>query len=125
MIGNPFVTYLDKFNVLSPNHSKIYDEYNREMETEESFDFTIATKIEEHLKNIFSNNPHSVILTGNAGDGKTRLCRLIHDQFSDKSLVNWPENGVVTVQYEKGTIKIVKDLSELKEEIIYGILQAC
>ncbi|EPR28411.1 hypothetical protein I656_01962 [Geobacillus sp. WSUCF1] len=122
VIGNPFVTYLDKFNVLSPNHSKIYDEYNREMETEESFDFTIATKIEEHLKNIFSNNPHSVILTGNAGDGKTRLCRLIHDQFSDKSLVNWPENGVVTVQYEKGTIKIVKDLSELKEEIIYGIL---
>ncbi|WP_236930996.1 hypothetical protein [Geobacillus sp. JS12] len=122
MTGNPFVMYLDKFNVLSPNHSKIYDEYNRDAESEGSFEFTIATKIEKHLKDIFLRSPHSVILTGNAGDGKTRLCRLIHDQFSNNPLMSWPENGIITVQYEKGTIKIVKDLSELKEEVVYDIL---
>ncbi|MCX8001192.1 MAG: hypothetical protein N2661_01290 [Anoxybacillus mongoliensis] len=122
MFINPFVMYLDKFNVLSPNHSKIYDEYTHEKDLEHSFEFTISTKVEEHLKNIFSSNPHSVILTGNAGDGKTRMCRLIHDYFSDQKLKSWPEEGVIAVPYEKGTIKIVKDLSELKEEIIYDIL---
>ena len=122
MLVNPFVTYLDKFNVLSPNHSKIYDEYTHDDSAEQSFEFTISTKVESYLSSIFSNNPHSVILTGNAGDGKTRLCRLIHDQFSNCKLENWPEDGIITVKYEKGIIKIVKDLSELKEEIIYGIL---
>ncbi|MBW7652119.1 hypothetical protein [Anoxybacillus sp. ST4] len=122
MFTNPFVMYLDKFNVLSPNHSKIYDEYTHEKDLEHSFEFTISTKVEEHLKNIFSANPHSVILTGNAGDGKTRMCRLIHDYFADQRLKSWPEEGIVSVPYEKGTIKIVKDLSELKEEIIYDIL---
>jgi hypothetical protein len=122
MKGNPFVTYLDKFNVLSPNHSKIYDEYTQDTELEESFQFTISTKVEAHLKNIFLNNPHSVILTGNAGDGKTRLCRLIYDEFSHGKLKDWPEDGIITLQYDKGTIKIVKDLSELKEDVIYNIL---
>lgn len=122
MVGNPFVTYLDKFNVLSPNHSKIYDEYSHDTELEQSFEFTISTKIENHLKDIFSNNPHSVILTGNAGDGKTRLCRMIYDEFAEDRLESWPESGIVTVRYEKGTIKIVKDLSELKEDVIYNIL---
>jgi hypothetical protein len=122
MQGNSFITYLDQFNVLSPNHSKIYDEYTHGTDLGQSYHFTISTKVETHLKNIFLNNPHSVILTGNAGDGKTRLCRLIYDQFSDNELRSWPDEGIISIQYEKGTIKIVKDLSELKEDVIYKVL---
>ncbi|WP_332696973.1 hypothetical protein [Halalkalibacter lacteus] len=118
MYGNPFVDYLDQYNVLSPNHAKIYDEYTYD-HGKESYTFKINTKIEEHLLNLFRENPHSVILTGNAGDGKTRLCRLVHDFFSNSDLDHWPNSGIINVTFEQCTIRIVKDLSELKEEVIY------
>ncbi|WP_224752558.1 hypothetical protein [Metabacillus arenae] len=118
MKGNSFIYYLDQYNVLSPNHSKIYDEYTIESDIENSYAFTIKTKIEQKLISIFESHPHSIILTGNAGDGKTRLCRIIHDYFSDGILQTWPENGIVEFSFSKGKIRIVKDISELKEEVI-------
>lgn len=117
MTGNPFVGYLNQFNVLSPNHSKIYDEYTYE-ENEQNFSFTIDTKIENHLITLFENEPRSVILTGNAGDGKTRLCRSVFNYFSSSELNDWPDEGIIDLEFDKGTIRFVKDLSELKEEII-------
>jgi hypothetical protein len=115
---NTFINYLEQFNVLSPNHSKIYDEYTYD-QGEQSYSFKIDTKIEQYLLDIFTTNPQSVILTGNAGDGKTRLCRSIYNHFSNKDLTTWPETGIVEVPFNKGVIRIVKDLSELKEEIIF------
>lgn len=117
MSSNPFVDYLNQFNVLSPNHSKIYDEYTYEA-NENNFSFTIETKIESHLISIFKNEPHSVILTGNAGDGKTRLCRSIYNNFSPSELNDWPDEGIIDLKFDKGIIRFVKDLSELKEEVI-------
>ncbi|MGM0846482.1 MAG: hypothetical protein ACQEUT_16020 [Bacillota bacterium] len=118
MKGNSFVYYLDQFNVLSPNHAKIYDEYTIDPDTKNSYTFKIDTKIEKTLVNLFENNPQSIILTGNAGDGKTRLCRIVYDYFNDDNLENWPEDGIVEFSFSKGKIRIVKDLSELKEDII-------
>ena len=118
MKRNPFVYYLDQYNVLSPNHSKIYDEYTIETHEHNTYAFSIETKIEENLINILENNPHNIILTGNAGDGKTRLCRIIHDYFNQEPLETWPEDGVVEFPYKNGKIRIVKDLSELKDEVI-------
>ncbi|MDG5472077.1 hypothetical protein P6709_09965 [Jeotgalibacillus sp. ET6] len=116
---NSFVSYLDQYNVLSPNHSKIYDEYTIDPDKSDTYSFTIRTKIEETLIQRFENNPQSIILTGNAGDGKTRLCRIVHDYFNEENLLEWPEEGIVDVVFSKGKIRIVKDLSELKEDIIY------
>lgn len=116
--GNPFVYYLDQYNVLSPNHSKIYDEYTIDQDQEQSYVFKIETKIEDTLINIFEENPQSVILTGNAGDGKTRLCRIVYDYLSGSQLENWPEEGIIEFPYSHGKIRIVKDLSELKEDVI-------
>ncbi|WP_129688300.1 hypothetical protein [Gottfriedia acidiceleris] len=118
MYGNPFVDYLDQYNVLSPNHAKIYDEYTYDP-GKESYTFKIDTKIEEHLLKLYRDNPHSIILTGNAGDGKTRLCRLVHDSLVEEELTQWPNSGIIDITFEKGTIRIVKDLSELKEDIIH------
>jgi hypothetical protein len=117
-LNNPFVDYLDQYNVLSPNHSKIYDEYTYD-HGKASYNFNIETKVEKYLKDLFSNNPLSIILTGNAGDGKTRLCRLIYNAFSEDKLMQWPDSGIIDVEFDKGTIRIVKDLSELREEVIY------
>lgn len=115
---NSFVNYLDQFNVLSPNHSKIYDEYTYD-QGEISFSFKIDTKVEDFLEELYNFRPQSVILTGNAGDGKTRLCRSIYNSFSTEKLKNWPDSGIIDLTFKHGTIRIVKDLSELKEEVIY------
>ncbi|UAL53605.1 hypothetical protein [Metabacillus dongyingensis] len=118
MNGNPFVDYLDQFNVLSPNHSKIYDEYSYD-KGEKSYTFKIETKVEDYLINILKKSGQSFILTGNAGDGKTRLCRSIFNYFSSEDLKNWPNSGIREVSTEHGTLRIVKDLSELKEDKIF------
>ena len=119
MSENTFVQYLDQFNVLSPNHAKIYDEYTHDQESEHTYSFSIRTKIEEFLIKTFNENPQSIILTGNAGDGKTRLCRLVYDHFSNETLKQWPNSGIVDISFPNGTLRIVKDLSELKEEVIF------
>jgi hypothetical protein len=116
--GNSFVYYLDQYNVLSPNHAKIYDEYTIDSDNRNSYTFKIDTRIEKTLVDLFESSPQSIILTGNAGDGKTRLCRIVHDYFNNESLENWPEDGIVEFPYSKGKIRIVKDLSELKEDVI-------
>jgi hypothetical protein len=114
---NSFVNYLDQFNVLSPNHAKIYDEYTYE-QSGKAYSFKIDTKVEHYLFEMFNTRPQSVILTGNAGDGKTRLCRSIYNKFSQQELGNWPPSGIIELEFTHGTIRIVKDLSELKDEII-------
>ncbi|MED0756867.1 hypothetical protein P4S93_09015 [Aneurinibacillus thermoaerophilus] len=118
MQGNPFVMYLDQFNTLSPNHSKIYDEYMLENDTV-SYEFQVETKVEQTIIQKFASAPGHVILTGNAGDGKTRLCRTIYNHFSkDGKLEAWPKEGIVECSFDKGRLRIVKDLSELRDDII-------
>ncbi|WP_028400575.1 hypothetical protein [Ectobacillus panaciterrae] len=117
MKGNPFVSYLEQFNILSPNHSKIYDEYTHGDE-EFHYELKVDTKIEKHLIDIFQTEPRSIILTGNAGDGKTRLCRVVYDQLSTQNLLKWPPEGIVEVELPNGILRIVKDLSELRDDVI-------
>ncbi|MCY9763668.1 hypothetical protein M5X06_18610 [Paenibacillus alvei] len=113
---NQFIQYLDQFNVLSPRHSKIYDEYTN---STDKYSFSIQTKIERFLLNIFNNEPRSVIMTGNAGDGKTRICRSIYESITGQPLMKWSETGIVEIPFQHGTLVIVKDLSELTEIVIY------
>jgi hypothetical protein len=118
---NTFVKFLDQFNVLSPNHSKIYDEYTL---SGDKHHFSIETKIESYLLDLFTNKPCSVIMTGNAGDGKTRLCRAIYEKLAGKSLSKWPDSGIIELSYVKGKIRILKDLSELTDPVImFELLQ--
>jgi hypothetical protein len=116
--GNWFVWYLDQFNTMSPNHSKIYDEYMLDHE-EHAYEFNIDTKIQETLIQRFTENPGHIILTGNAGDGKTRLCRAVYECLMlGKKLEQWPDSGIVEIVFNKGSLRIVKDLSELTDDII-------
>ncbi|WP_054637316.1 hypothetical protein [Thalassobacillus sp. C254] len=114
---NQFVNFLDQFNVFSPNHSKIYDEYTNE-NGNTTFNSNIDTLVETFLIKKFNEEPHSMILTGNAGDGKTKLCRNVYDYYNEEPLSSWPEDGIVNLTFLNGRITIVKDLSELREEVI-------
>ncbi|MDP4096287.1 hypothetical protein OIN60_05820 [Paenibacillus sp. P96] len=112
---NSFIQYLDQFNVLSPSHAKIYDEY---IQSTDQYRFAIDTNIERFLLSLFKEAPRSVIMTGNAGDGKTRLCRTVYEQITGKPLQKWPISGIVDVPFSGGTLRIVKDLSELTDAVI-------
>lgn len=122
MKKNSFIDYLDQFNILSPNHAKIYDEYTID-DRFKQYDFTIETKIQSNVLDVFKNRPKSIILTGNAGDGKTRLCRIVNNQLSDNDLVDWPEGGIIEIEFEHGRLRIVKDLSELRDDVIFKQLK--
>lgn len=113
---NNFIDYLDQFNVLSPNHAKIYDEYTQNTD---AYLFSIPTRVEQYLAEVFIKKPRSIIMTGNAGDGKTRLCRSLYERLTKERLEGWPKEGIVDVEYEGGTVRIVKDLSELTESVIH------
>lgn len=115
MKQNQFISFLNQFNALSPNHSKIYDEYLTEGD---KFYFSIETKIEKYLLRRFKEQPCSVILSGNAGDGKTRLCRTIYEYFTNKKLNKWPDTGIIDIDFPHGKLRIVKDLSELTDDVI-------
>ena len=117
---NSFVQYLDQFNVLSPNHAKIYDEYTQ---STDQYRFAIDTNIERFLLTLFNEDPRSVIMTGNAGDGKTRLCRTIYERITGQQLLQWPDSGILEASFNKGTLRIVKDLSELTDAVIFQELQ--
>ncbi|ANY72834.1 hypothetical protein H0178_34265 [Cytobacillus firmus] len=117
---NSFVQYLDQFNVLSPNHAKIYDEYTQ---STDQYRFAIDTNIERFLLTLFNEDPRSVIMTGNAGDGKTRLCRTIYERITGQQLLQWPDSGILEASFNKGTLRIVKDLSELTDAVIFKELR--
>lgn len=61
-------------------------------------------------------------MTGNAGDGKTRLCRAVYNALTNSKLSEWPESGMVEVDFDGGTVVIVKDLSELRDGVILEVL---
>ncbi|WP_033541035.1 hypothetical protein [Planococcus sp. CAU13] len=122
MERNQFVDYLDQYNVLSPNHSKIYDEYTYEDDELSKYAFSIDTKIEEYLINVFKEKPRNIILSGNAGDGKTRLCRKIYNSLTSTEMQSWSSEGIIDVTFLNKQIRIVKDLSELPEKNIQSIL---
>jgi len=109
---NPFVSFMHQYDLTTADYSKIFDEHTKKIEY--SIDTNINKKIIEEL----SISPRSIIITGNAGDGKTRICRNVYDQLVEEEFKGWPESGIAEISYDNYTIRIIKDLSELKNEVI-------
>lgn len=85
----------------------------------------IDTQVKSFLEEKFSGSkPPSIILTGNAGDGKTYLCRKIIESFSG-TFPGWNENDSNLSIYSRGLeLRVVKDLSEIGEQEGVEILRA-
>ena len=84
---NPFVFELNKFNTQNAEQLNAYDELN-------ALDLNIPTKL-DYLINELGKKPFRVvILTGDAGDGKTRFCRKLIERYreiADYSELSWKE----------------------------------
>ncbi|WP_394679948.1 hypothetical protein [uncultured Exiguobacterium sp.] len=109
---NPFVSFMHQYDLTTADYSKIFDEHTKKIEY--SIDTNVNKKIIEEL----STSPRSIIITGNAGDGKTRICRNVYDQLVEEEFKGWPESGIAEISYKNYKIRIIKDLSELKNEVI-------
>lgn len=114
---NPFVDFMHQYDLTTADYSKIFDEHTKKIE------YSIDTNINQKIIDELSTSPRSIIITGNAGDGKTRICRNVYDQLAKKEFEGWPESGIEEITYKDYTIRIIKDLSELRDEIIVSELK--
>lgn len=123
-VQNPFVAYLNRYTTASPDHEAAFDEFIASALPPAAGNLRLSTKIERFLRNLFSQtHPPSVILTGNAGDGKTYLCRQIVQAFSPDHSPNWEQLIDHPIERNQVRLFIIKDLSELNEEKGQNILK--
>ena len=66
-------------------------------------------------KNLLSESPKSVILTGTAGDGKTYTARNVLEDLSAGKKTWGATEKIVSHTFKNRKIRFIKDLSELKE----------
>lgn len=125
MHQNSFVSYLNRYTTVSPEHEAAFDEFISKTAPPSGQPLQLETKIEKYIKTRFQEGHlPSIILTGNAGDGKTYLCRRIVEQFSGQAFQDWGDQPEQTVTGLNQNLRVIKDLSEVGEEQGTNILQA-
>jgi hypothetical protein len=121
--ANPFVSYLNRYTTVTSEHEAAFDEFVTQTRSPSGDVLRLKTRTEEFVSNHFEQkNPASIILTGNAGDGKTYLCRQIIRVFTGKSLDSWGNNPELSIPKDAQMLRVVKDLSEVGREKGLGIL---
>lgn len=85
MCANLFVAHLNGYTTVSPDHEAAFDEFIAQMPPPSGKLLCLETKTERFVCTCFQRErPPSIILTGNAGDGKTYLCRQIIEAFTSQ-----------------------------------------
>ena len=127
---SPHVIRLHRYLPFDPSFDQIYEEYRHAKDTLE-----LTTQALEYLKRLMDEGPSLVILTGDAGHGKTHLCsRIIRDclGFTDdvgREILREKCNGDILEPRErfksKKSVQIYKDFSEFSLPLARGkLLQA-
>lgn len=109
---NPFVNIVKQYDISMSDYTKIFDEYTEEIK------YDVESKINETIINIMKNEPKSIIITGNAGDGKTRICRNVYENLTGKKLEKWNSTGIEKIKVNGKKFRIIKDFSELNDNAI-------
>lgn len=116
-VMNPFISYLNRYTTVSPDHEAAFDEFIGQTPPPSGMPLRLKTRTEQFVRTSFAReHPPSVILTGNAGDGKTYLCRQIVATFTGQTSVEWADRLDWPIVREGLTLRVVKDLSEMGEE---------
>lgn len=129
VIRNPFVDYLNRYTTASPDHEAAFDEFLSQVKPPSGEPLRLETRVEAYLKACFSQtNAPSIILTGNAGDGKTYLCRQIVNAYTGRSITSWEQIGDGPIERDGRCLYVVKDLSELGDrrgvEVLRGLVSS-
>ncbi len=114
---NEFVAYLNRYTTVSPEQEAAFDEFSSQSDPPSGKKLQLQTKVESFIRDRFSTpNPPSIILTGNAGDGKTYLCRQVIETFAEQNVADWTDHTDWRIERAGVTMRVVKDLSEVSEE---------
>ncbi len=127
---NSHVERMHNYLPFDPSHDQIYEEYQ---ESKDSLELTTQALL--YLRDILESDPPSaIILTGDAGHGKTHLCRrLIQDylKYDDKEarkLLAGSCQGAKPIPFCKDVnfrkpLRIFKDFSEFPVEVAADYLE--
>jgi len=116
-LSNLFVTYLNRYTTASPDHEAAFDEFITYAPPTSGKPLRLETRTEQFVRACFQRErPPSIILTGNAGDGKTYLCRQIIEAFIGQPVTDWADRLDWPIERDGLTLRVVKDLSEVGEE---------
>ena len=116
---NSHVSRLHRYLPFTPAHDQIYEEYQRSEDT-----LNLPTKALGYLCDVVERGARLILLTGDAGHGKTHLCRrliqehLSYDETEARKLINTACSGKDTITAAPGKspkvpLRIFKDFSEL------------
>lgn len=107
-----------------PRNDNMYDEViQRNLKRKKVEPITFETEyLKELIDNFKSESPKSVILTGTAGDGKTFCCREIWEALNGSSEDWEKDQKVYKLMIGNKQLLIVKDLSELENDLKINLL---
>jgi len=112
---NPWVSFLRQYGPITQNDN-MYDESIRRLTRRLDIKpLSFETPLQKTLvENFISDDPHSVILTGTAGDGKTYLCGQVWEAVGGDPK-EWDSNSKIRrTKLPCGKkLVVVKDLSEV------------
>lgn len=94
------------------DYTKIFDEYT------ENVQYEVESEINKTIIKLMRDEEISIIITGNAGDGKTRICRNVYENLTGTKLEKWDPRGIEEVRVNGKVIRIIKDFSELQDNVI-------
>ena len=114
---------MDRYLPFSPTHDQIYEEYQRSDDA-----LNLETRALEYIKHMAASDAQVIVLTGDAGHGKTHLCRrLLEDHLGytedeARALINGKCDGANAIGYADGAtdtrhLRIYKDFSELSPHL--------
>lgn len=126
---NKLVERLNRYLPFDPGHDQIYEEY---ASSSDSFD--IETVALQYLIKACEKRANAIVLTGDAGHGKTHLCRRIIEHFCfdsnvakeireniSRKLINQKCNGLESIKTNlsgsRNKFRIFKDFSELTIDV--------
>jgi len=118
-VRNPWILFLRKYGPI-PRNDNMYDESIQRALRRSSIPPIAfeAPYLSELVENFQGDKPDSVVLTGTAGDGKTYLCRRVWEELGGEASVWQQDDKIRQLELPSGkTLTVIKDLSELREEI--------
>ena len=116
---NSHVYRLHRYLPFSPIMDQIFEEY-----TSSADSLNLETKAHDYLLSAVGSGARLIILTGDAGHGKTHLCRRLiefhlgYNEDEARGLINTNCNGTANITHRNGNLnavplRIYKDFSEL------------
>ena len=118
-----------RFLPFDPSHDQIYEEYQVTSDS-----LNLATAAYEYVLKAASSGARVIVLTGDAGHGKTHLCRRIiesllgYDEAEARNLINYACDGKQII-FEKDqtasdrALRVFKDFSEFVPKIAAELVE--